>query len=84
MHNIVIQLSFIHNWGIFGRRERERRVGKMQEQKEKLRQAVAREKARDREERLQALQAQQLATTEELQRKIIQKQQVCDVKMTSL
>lgn len=84
MHNIVIQLSFIQNWGIFGRRERERRVGKMQEQKEKLRQAVAREKARDREERLQALQAQQLATTEELQRKIIQKQQVCDVKMTSL
>lgn len=76
MHNIVIQLFFIKNWDIFGRRERERRVGKMQEQKEKLRQAVAREKARDREERLQALQAQQLATTEELQRKIIQKQQV--------
>ncbi|XP_058819501.1 calponin homology domain-containing protein DDB_G0272472 isoform X2 [Topomyia yanbarensis] len=57
------------------RREREKRVGKMQEQKEKQRQALAREKARDREERLLALQAQQLATTEELQRKIIQKQQ---------
>ncbi|XP_058447006.1 calponin homology domain-containing protein DDB_G0272472 [Malaya genurostris] len=57
------------------RREREKRVGKMQEQKEKQRQALAREKARDREERLLALQAQQQATTEELQRKIIQKQQ---------
>ncbi|XP_052865841.1 S phase cyclin A-associated protein in the endoplasmic reticulum [Anopheles cruzii] len=57
------------------RREREKRVGKMQEQKERQRQALAREKARDREERLQALQAQKLATTEELQRKIIQKQQ---------
>uniref|UniRef100_A0A2M4B8P6 Putative s phase cyclin a-associated protein in the endoplasmic reticulum isoform x1 n=1 Tax=Anopheles marajoara TaxID=58244 RepID=A0A2M4B8P6_9DIPT len=57
------------------RREREKRVGKMQEQKERERQALAREKARDREERLQALQAQKLATTEELHRKIIQKQQ---------
>uniref|UniRef100_A0A2M4AFU4 Putative s phase cyclin a-associated protein in the endoplasmic reticulum isoform x1 n=1 Tax=Anopheles triannulatus TaxID=58253 RepID=A0A2M4AFU4_9DIPT len=57
------------------RREREKRVGKMQEQKERQRQALAREKARDREERLQALQAQKLATTEELHRKIIQKQQ---------
>ncbi|XP_055636896.1 calponin homology domain-containing protein DDB_G0272472 isoform X2 [Toxorhynchites rutilus septentrionalis] len=57
------------------RREREKRVGKMQEQKEKQRQALAREKARDREERLLALQALQQATTEELQRKIIQKQQ---------
>lgn len=57
------------------RREREKRVGKMQEQKEKMRLAIAKEKARDREERLQALQAQHLATTEELQRKIIQKQQ---------
>uniref|UniRef100_W4VRF2 Cyclic nucleotide-binding domain-containing protein n=1 Tax=Corethrella appendiculata TaxID=1370023 RepID=W4VRF2_9DIPT len=57
------------------RREREKRVGKMQEQKEKMRQEKALEKARDREERLLALQAQQLATTEELQRKIIQKQQ---------
>uniref|UniRef100_A0A0P6IY67 Cyclic nucleotide-binding domain-containing protein n=1 Tax=Aedes aegypti TaxID=7159 RepID=A0A0P6IY67_AEDAE len=57
------------------RREREKRVGKMQEQKERQRQALAREKARDREERLLALQAQQQATTEELQRKIIQKQQ---------
>ncbi|XP_035774291.1 titin homolog isoform X2 [Anopheles albimanus] len=57
------------------RREREKRVGKMQEQKERQRQALAREKARDREERLQALQAQKLATTEELHRKILQKQQ---------
>ncbi|XP_052564886.1 S phase cyclin A-associated protein in the endoplasmic reticulum isoform X2 [Culex pipiens pallens] len=57
------------------RREREKRVGKMQEQKEKQRKALAQEKARDREERLLALQAQQQATTEELQRKIIQKQQ---------
>ncbi|XP_050084102.1 uncharacterized protein LOC126570406 isoform X2 [Anopheles aquasalis] len=57
------------------RREREKRVGKMQEQKERQRQALAREKARDREERLQALQALKLATTEELHRKIIQKQQ---------
>ncbi|XP_050076497.1 S phase cyclin A-associated protein in the endoplasmic reticulum [Anopheles maculipalpis] len=57
------------------RREREKRVGKMQEQKERQRQALAREKARDREERLLALQQQKLATAEELQRKIIQKQQ---------
>uniref|UniRef100_A0A1B0CF43 S phase cyclin A-associated protein in the endoplasmic reticulum N-terminal domain-containing protein n=2 Tax=Lutzomyia longipalpis TaxID=7200 RepID=A0A1B0CF43_LUTLO len=57
------------------KREREKRVGKLQEQKEKMRQEIAREKARDREERLQALQAQKLATTEELQRRIIQKQQ---------
>jgi len=46
----------------------------MQEQKEKQRQALAREKARDREERLLALQVQQQQTTEELQRKILQKQ----------
>uniref|UniRef100_A0A182JUJ5 SCAPER_N domain-containing protein n=1 Tax=Anopheles christyi TaxID=43041 RepID=A0A182JUJ5_9DIPT len=57
------------------RREREKRVGKMQEQKERQRQALAREKARDREERLLALQQQKLATAEELQRKIILKQQ---------
>uniref|UniRef100_A0A182N8P7 SCAPER_N domain-containing protein n=1 Tax=Anopheles dirus TaxID=7168 RepID=A0A182N8P7_9DIPT len=57
------------------RREREKRIGKMQEQKERQRQALAREKARDREERLLALQQQKLATAEELQRKIIQKQQ---------
>ncbi|XP_059612655.1 S phase cyclin A-associated protein in the endoplasmic reticulum [Phlebotomus argentipes] len=57
------------------KREREKRVGKLQEQREKMRQEMAREKARDREERLQAIQAQKIATTEELQRKIIQKQQ---------
>ncbi|XP_053672123.1 S phase cyclin A-associated protein in the endoplasmic reticulum [Anopheles nili] len=57
------------------RREREKRVGKMQEQKERERQALAREKARDREERLLALQQQKQATAEELQRKIILKQQ---------
>ncbi|XP_037882095.1 S phase cyclin A-associated protein in the endoplasmic reticulum isoform X2 [Glossina fuscipes] len=56
------------------RLEKEQRVGKMQEQKEKQRQALAREKARDREERLLALQVQQQQTTEELQRKILQKQ----------
>ncbi|XP_031637868.1 S phase cyclin A-associated protein in the endoplasmic reticulum-like [Contarinia nasturtii] len=57
------------------RREREQRVVSMQEEREKMRQQIAREKARDREERLLALQAQQQQTTEELQRKIIQKQQ---------
>ncbi|XP_013104459.2 S phase cyclin A-associated protein in the endoplasmic reticulum [Stomoxys calcitrans] len=56
------------------RLEREQRIGKMQEQKEKRRQALAREKARDREERLLALQVHQQQTTEELQRKILQKQ----------
>ncbi|XP_065355667.1 S phase cyclin A-associated protein in the endoplasmic reticulum [Calliphora vicina] len=56
------------------RLEKEQRIGKMQEQKEKQRQALAREKARDREERLLALQVQQQQTTEELQRKILQKQ----------
>ncbi|XP_073825143.1 SCAPER domain-containing protein short spindle 3 [Musca autumnalis] len=56
------------------RLEREQRIGKMQEQKEKQRQALAREKARDREERLLALQVHHQQTTEELQRKILQKQ----------
>ncbi|XP_055381658.1 S phase cyclin A-associated protein in the endoplasmic reticulum [Condylostylus longicornis] len=54
--------------------EREQRIGKMQEQREKQRLQIAREKAKDREERLLALQAQQQQTTEELQKKIIQKQ----------
>lgn len=57
------------------RREREKRVGKLHEERKKLREAIAFEKARDREERRLALQAQHQATTEELQRKIIQKQQ---------
>ncbi|EDW03943.1 GH11520 [Drosophila grimshawi] len=56
------------------RLEKEQRIGKMQEQKERQRQALAREKARDREERLLALQVQKQQTTEELQRKILQKQ----------
>ncbi|KAH8237932.1 hypothetical protein KR032_008468, partial [Drosophila birchii] len=56
------------------RLEKEQRIGKMQEQKEKQRQALAREKARDREERLLALQVQQQQSAEELQRKILQKQ----------
>lgn len=56
------------------RLEKEQRIGKIQEQKERQRQALAREKARDREERLLALQVQQQQTTEELQRKIQQKQ----------
>ncbi|EDV30798.2 uncharacterized protein Dana_GF14866 [Drosophila ananassae] len=56
------------------RLEKEQRIGKRQEQKERERQALAREKARDREERLLALQVQHKQTTEELQRKILQKQ----------
>lgn len=51
-------------------------MGKLQDERERKRQEIARVRARDREERLQALQAQKIATTEELQRKIIQKQQV--------
>lgn len=57
------------------RRVREQRIGEMQERREKMRQQVARDKAREREERLQALQAQQQHSTEELQRKINLKQQ---------
>ncbi|EDW75511.1 uncharacterized protein Dwil_GK23893 [Drosophila willistoni] len=56
------------------RLEKEQRIGKMQEQKERQRQALAREKARDREERLLALHMQKQQTTEELQRKILHKQ----------
>ncbi|KAH8271118.1 hypothetical protein KR018_012412 [Drosophila ironensis] len=56
------------------RLEKEQRIGKRQEQKERERQALAREKARDREERMLALQVQQQQTAEELQRKILQKQ----------
>lgn len=60
---------------LFLRREREQRVGKIQEEKEKARQELAKEKQRDRDKRLQAMQQQQLQDTEELQRKIAQKQQ---------
>ncbi|KAL5280071.1 SCAPER family protein [Megaselia abdita] len=56
------------------RLEREQRIGKLQEQNRKHREAMAREKARDREERLLALQVQQQQTAEELQRKILLKQ----------
>lgn len=56
------------------RLEREQRIGKLQEQNRKHREAIAREKARDREERLLALQVQQQQTAEELQRKIFMKQ----------
>lgn len=56
------------------RREREQRVGKLQEEKEKARQEMAKEKQRDRDKRLQAIQQQHQLTVEELQRKIIQKQ----------
>ena len=57
------------------RREKEQRIGKIQEEKEKTRQELAKEKQRDRDKRLQAIQQQQIQDTEELQRKITQKQQ---------
>lgn len=50
-------------------------MGKVQEEKEKLRQEMAKEKQRDRDKRILLLQQQQIQDTEELQRKIIQKQQ---------
>ncbi|XP_054277769.1 S phase cyclin A-associated protein in the endoplasmic reticulum [Macrosteles quadrilineatus] len=56
------------------RRKREERIGREQQEKEKERQELAREKARDHQERRQALQATQQANTEELQKKIQQKQ----------
>lgn len=57
------------------RREREQRVGKVQEEKEKARLKLAKDKERDRNKRILALQQQQLQESEELQRKILQKQQ---------
>jgi hypothetical protein len=57
------------------RREREQRVEKIQVERVKIRQEMAREKKRDRDKRLQAIQQQQLQDTEELQRKITKKQE---------
>ena len=57
------------------RRQREERIDREHQEKEKERQELAREKQRDREERLSALQAAHQASQSELQRKIQQKQE---------
>ncbi|XP_017785932.1 PREDICTED: S phase cyclin A-associated protein in the endoplasmic reticulum isoform X2 [Nicrophorus vespilloides] len=57
------------------RRLRDERIGQQQQQKERERQEMAREKARDREERKIALNAQKLASTQELHKRIVQKQE---------
>lgn len=48
----------------------------IQEDKEKKRQEIAKEKQRDRDKRLQQMQLKEIQDHEDLQRKIIQKQQV--------
>lgn len=57
------------------RRQREERIDREHQEKEKERQELAREKQRDREERLSALQAAHQASQSQLQRKIQQKQE---------
>lgn len=48
----------------------------IQEDKEKKRQEIAKEKQRDRDKRLQQMQLKEIQDHEDLQRKIFQKQQV--------
>lgn len=67
-------INVFKSW-FYLRREREQRVGKIQEEKEKERFKLARDKQRDRDKRLQAIQQKEQQDTEELQRKIAQKQQ---------
>lgn len=57
------------------RRQREERIDREHQEKEKERLELAREKQRDREERLSALQAAHQASQSQLQRKIQQKQE---------
>ena len=57
------------------RRQREERIDREHQEKEKERLELAREKQRDREERMSALQAAHQASQSQLQRKIQQKQE---------
>ena len=57
------------------RRQREERIDREHQEKERERLELAREKQRDREERLSALQAAHQASQSQLQRKIQQKQE---------
>lgn len=57
------------------RRQREERIDREHQEKEKERLELAREKQRDREERLSALQAAHQASQSQLQRRIRQKQE---------
>lgn len=70
--HVLLKLSLV----ITSRREREQRVSAIQEDKEKKRQEIAKEKQRDRDKRLQQMQLKEIQDHEDLQRKIIQKQQV--------